>query len=208
MNLNEILNWRYAVKKYKDTKLPEEKVEEVLEAVRLSASSTGLQPYKVLVVTNDELKQKLQPHSFNPQVSASSHLLVFAAYTGVAQEHIDDYMQRVAETRGVPADSLAPFKSKLEQALIPMPAEAAFGWAARQAYIGLGTALIAAANLQIDSTPMEGFNTEQFDELLGLKDKGLKSVVLLSLGHRDAEQDPLAAAKKVRVPMEQFAMKV
>lgn len=208
MNLNEILNWRYAVKKYKDTKLPEEMVEEVLEAIRLSASSTGLQPYKVLVVTNDELKQKLQASSFNPQVSASSHLLVFAAYTSVAQEHIDDYMQRVAETRGVPADSLVPFKSKLEQALIPMPTEAAFGWAARQAYIGLGTALIAAANLQIDSTPMEGFNTEQFDELLGLKDKGLKSVVLLSLGHRDAEQDPLAAAKKVRVPMEQFAMKV
>ena len=207
MNLTETLNWRYAVKKYSDKKVAEHKVEEILETIRLTASSAGLQPYKVIVVDSEELRKKLQPASFNPQVSDSSHLLVFAAYNKVTQEHLDEYMDRVAETRGVTAESLAPFKAKL-QGLVNMPEESVINWAGRQAFIGLGTALIAAANLEVDSTPMEGFDAVQFDEILGLKEKGLRSVALLSLGYRDEANDFLAKQKKVRMPMEQFTVKL
>jgi nitroreductase len=207
MELKEINDWRYAVKKYSSKKVPAEHIEEILEAIRMSASSTGIQPYKILVVETDELRKKLQAASFNPQVSESSHLLVFAVYESITEQHVDDYMLLIAKTRGVALETLEVFRSKL-QVLVNMPGEAAINWAGRQAYVALGTALIAAANLKVDSTPMEGFDAAQFDELLGLREKGLRSVTLLALGYRDEENDVMAKQKKVRVPMEQLVIKM
>lgn len=206
MKLTDTLNWRYATKRYLDKKVPKEKVNEILEAIRLSASSAGIQPYKVVLVENEELRNKLQSASFNPQMSQASHLLVFAAYEQMKQEHIDDYMALASKERAVPAESLAPFKAKLETSFLKLSKEETLAWASRQAYIALGTALIAAAELQVDSTPMEGFNGAEFDALLGLKERGLRSVVVMALGYRDEANDFLAKQKKVRKPLNELVI--
>jgi len=208
MELKESLNWRYAVKKYTSDKVPQDKVNEILNATRLSASSAGIQPYKVVLVQNEEVRKKLQAASFNPQVTEASHLLVFAAYDKMKQQYIDDYMNLIAQERGVPAESLKPFRDRLQDNLLKLSDEEVFNWASRQAYIGLGTALVAAANLKVDSTPMEGFNSAEFDAILGLKEKGLRSVVILTLGYRDEENDFLAKQKKVRMPLNEFVIAV
>ncbi len=205
MNLIDTLNWRYAVKRMTSEKVSDEKVNEILEAINLTATSAGMQPFRVIVVSNPEIKQQLQAASFNPQVAESSHLLVFASYTHVSQKHVDDYIELVARTRQVPVESLDPFKEKLS-AFASMPEDFVKTWAARQAYIALGTALVAAANLQVDSTPMEGFDNAAFDEILGLKEKGLQSVVILALGYRDEAADFLARAKKVRIPLAELTI--
>jgi len=208
MELKESLNWRYAVKKYTSDKVPQDKVNEILDATRLSASSAGIQPYKVVLVQNEEVRKKLQAASFNPQVTEASHLLVFAAYDKMKQQYIDDYMNLIAQERGVPAESLKPFRDRLQDNLLKLSDEEVFNWASRQAYIGLGTALVAAANLKVDSTPMEGFNSAEFDAILGLKEKGLRSLVILTLGYRDEENDFLAKQKKVRMPLNEFVIAV
>lgn len=206
MNLSEILNWRYAAKRMSNKEVPQSQIDEILEAIRLSPSSAGMQPYKVMVVKNPDLKKRLQAASFNPQVSESSHLLVFATYESIKQSHIDDYLQLMAETRDVSMESLNGLRGMLEGHFPTMSEEDSLMWASRQAYIGLGIGLVASANLGVDSTPMEGFNGQEFDEILGLKEKGLKSVVLLALGYRDEENDYLAKAKKVRIAKEDFVI--
>lgn len=208
MNLKDALNWRYAVKKYTDQKVSEADVQAILEATNLSASSAGMQPYRVIVVKNADLRKQLGEGSFNPQITEASDLLVFAAYQQVTEQMIDDYIQMVADERGMPVEMLADFKNALKGNFLQQTPEQHFTWAARQAYIGLGTALIAAADLHVDSTPMEGFDRDKFDQLLGLTEKGLKSVVMLSLGYRDEEKDFLAKAKKVRLPLNQFVIEV
>lgn len=204
MNLIESLNWRYATKKYSDIKLSTDKLQTIIEAINLSASSAGLQPYKLVVVENRKLRKELCEGSFNPQIAEASHLLVFAAYSTIKKEHIEKYIQLTARVRGIAEDSLVDFKNSLESYILSKTDEENFIWSARQTYIALGTALIAAATLQVDATPMEGFDAEKFDEVLGLKEKGLKSVVLLALGYRDEENDFLAKLKKVRFPNEEF----
>lgn len=204
MNLQEILNWRYATKKYISKKVSTAQINEILEAIRLSPSSAGLQPYKVIVVENEAIKNKLQAASFNNQVSSSSHLLVFAAYEKITAQQIDAYLDLVVEVREVSQESVVEMRNKLKGYFLNLTKEEGFTWAARQTYIALGTGIIAAANLQIDSTPMEGFNPAEFDAILGLQEKGLKSVVLLALGYRDNENDFLANAKKVRIPSSEF----
>lgn len=205
MNTIESLQWRYATKKFSDKKVSTEDLDKILEAINLSASSTGIQPYRVFVVQNPELRKELGEGSFNAQISESSHLLVFAAFEKVTQEHIEQYMARIAHERNIPVEALSDFKAALVGGILSRSNEENHLWAARQAYIALGTALIAAAELKIDSTPMEGFDPSKFDSLLGLKEKGLKSVVILSLGYRDTENDGFAKLKKVRLPLEDFA---
>lgn len=205
MNLIDTLNWRYAVKRMTSEKVSDEKVTEILEAINLTATSAGMQPFRVLVVSNPEIKEKLQAASFNPQVKESSHLLVFASYTHVSQAHVDEYIDLVAKTRNIPVESLNDFKEKLS-AFASMPEEFVKTWASKQAYIALGTAIVAAANLKVDSTPMEGFDNAAFDEILGLKEKGLQSAVILALGYRDEEADYLAKAKKVRIPLDELTI--
>lgn len=205
MNLIDTLNWRYAAKRMTSEKVADEKVNEILEAINLTATSAGMQPFRILSISNPEIKQKLQTASFNPQVGESSHLLVFASYTHVTKEHIDEYMELVAKTRNIPIESLNDFKMKLS-GFLSMPEDFVRTWAAKQAYIALGTAIVAAANLKVDSTPMEGFDNAAFDEILGLKEKGLQSVVLLALGYRNEEADPYAKAKKVRIPLDELTI--
>ncbi len=209
MELIKKLNWRYAAKRMTGAKVPKEKVELVLQAIRLSASSFGLQPYKVIVIENEEVRKKLQKAAFNqPQITESSQVLVFAAFENITEKHIDDYMELHAQVRGVSIESLAGFKKRLTGTLLSKIPADNFNWAARQVYIALGTGLIAAANEGIDAVPMEGFNPDEFDEILSLKEKGLKSVVIMALGYRDETNDPLAHAAKVRKEKKDFIINV
>lgn len=198
MDLIQKLNWRYAAKRMNGNKIPQQKIDNILEAIRLSASSAGLQPYKVIVVSDEETKAKLKAVGYNqPQFTEGSHVLVFAAWEKVTDAHVDHYMQSIATERNIPVESLADFRANLAN-IIAQPAEQNFTWTSRQTYIALGTGLIAAANEEVDGTPMEGFDNAGIDEVLGLKEKGLKSVSVLVLGYRDTANDFLASAKKVR----------
>ncbi|SFC66889.1 NAD(P)H-dependent oxidoreductase [Spirosoma endophyticum] len=199
MELLEAMNWRYAAKKMNGQKIPAEKVDTILEAIRLSASSAGLQPYNVIVIDNHELKGKIHELACpQPQIVEGSHLLVFAHWANVEAAQVDAYMQLIADTRNVPVESLRPFADSIKGNILSKTPEEQAIWASRQAYIGLGSALIAAATEHVDATPMEGFNAAALDKILDLPAKGLRSVALVALGYRDAEKDFLAKATKVR----------
>lgn len=209
MKLIDALNWRYAAKRMNGQKVPHEKIENILEATRLSASSMGLQPYTILVVENEDVRKKLQPAAYNqPQIVESSHLLVFAAWDNVTEAHVDEYLKNIANTRGVTLESLEAFRASLMGIVNGRTTEQKHEWAARQAYIAFGTAIAAAAVEQVDATPMEGFKPEAVDEILNLKVQGLRSVTILALGYRDAEKDFLATAKKVRRHKDHLIQKV
>ncbi|WP_439882542.1 nitroreductase family protein [Pontibacter sp. MBLB2868] len=199
MNLIQSLKWRYASKRMNGQKVPSEKINTILEAIRLAPSSMGLQPYTILVIEDEELKKKIQPIAYNqPQIAECSHLLVFAAWDDITPEHIDTYISHTASVRNMPEEKLADFKATLLNTTEKNSKEQNFNWAARQAYIAFGTGLIAAAAEEVDATPMEGFDSQALDELLHLKEKGLRSVTMMPLGYRDAEKDWLASLPKVR----------
>ncbi len=207
MELIEALNWRYATKKMNGQAVPQEKVDLILEAARLAPTSSGLQPFKVIVVTNPELKQSLLPHAFNQsQVVDSSHLLVFAAWDNYTHENIDEVFNRTNQERGVPAEATAEYVARLKGMLVDREAELNFQHAARQAYIGFGMAIAQAALLQVDATPMEGFDNAKVDEVLGLRAKNLRSVTMLPLGYRDEAGDWLVGLKKVRQSLADFVI--
>ncbi len=208
MKLIGDLKWRYATKKFSNKKVANDDLKKIIEAINLSASSIGMQTYRLFVIDNQLLKKELGEGSFNSQIAESSHLLVFAALDSINQEIINNYIEFVAKERKTPVKDLMGFKKTISDYLLSKTDQENFIWSAKQAYIGLGTALIAAATLKIDSTPMEGFDADKFDELLGLKEKKLKSVVILALGYRDEENDYLANQKKVRLPIEVFSTKV
>lgn len=197
--LIEKLNWRYATKRMNGQTVPQEKLDNILEAIKLAPSSVGLQPYNVVVVEDKEVKEKIfQNAAKQPQIPDASHLLVFAAWEKVTAQHVDDYIKLIASTRNVSLDSLAGFHSNINGGILQRSEDVNFNWSARQAYIALGHALVAAATEDVDATPMEGFDAAKMDEILGLREKGLRSVVILALGYRDHEKDPLVNAKKVR----------
>ncbi len=206
MNLTEALNWRYAVKKYTNEKVSDDKIEEILKATLLTASSVGIQPYRVINISNEAIREKLAEQSFNKQIAEASHLFAFAAFETITKDQINDLIALMARERELPESSFQDFKSSLENFLLSRKDEDNFTWATKQAYIALGTAMVAAADLKVDTTPMEGFDATLLDELLNLKEQGLKSVVLLSLGYRDTENDFLANQKKVRLPLEEFVI--
>ena len=198
MELLNALEWRYASKKMNGKQVSEEKVERILEAIRLAPSSMGLQPYTVLLITDPEVKKQILPIANNQQqIVDSSHLLVFAAWDYITPEHVDDYVNLTASTRNIPVESLDQFKSMLVS-ISNRPQQENYEWAARQSYIAFATAIAAAAEERVDATPMEGFNNADLDVLLGLKEKGLRSITLLPLGYRDTENDWLAKFPKVR----------
>ena len=203
MDLIKQLNWRYATKRMTGQKIPSERISRILEAINLSASSLGLQPYTIFVISNPELKSKIQSIAFNQQqVSASSHLLVFASWDNLSEDRIDAYFERVKEVRGNYPENMKTWKDMLLGKIKTNSAEDNFNWLARQAYIALGTALACAAVEEIDSTPMEGFNPKQLDELLELPSKNLRSVLIMPLGYRDIENDYLVNLPKVRKEMD------
>ena len=204
------LQWRYATKKMNPAKIvPQEKVDRILEAVRLTASSSGLQPYEVFVVTNKEVREKIKPIAWNQeQVTDSSHLLVFAAWDNYTADRINMMFDLVNEQRGFKSEGWENYRQMLLSTYVPRDAEVNYQHAARQAYIGLGTALIAAAEEKVDATPMEGFDARALDEILNLKERGLRSVVMLPLGYRADEGDWLVNLKKVRRDVDQFVTEV
>jgi nitroreductase/dihydropteridine reductase len=209
-NLLQALEWRYATKKMDPTKkVAQEKVDRILEAVRLTATSSGLQPYEVFVVTSDDLRAQIQPHAWNQaQVTEASHLLVFAAWDNYTAERINEMFDLVNTERGFKNEGWEAYRQHLLSTYPQRDAETNYQHAARQAYIGLGTALIAAAEEKVDSTPMEGFDPAKVDEILDLRARGLRSVLLLPLGYRAEEGDWLVDLKKVRRPTEQFVTEV
>ena len=204
------LQWRYAAKKLNPAKaVPQEKVDRILEATRLTASSSGLQPYEVIVVTNKEVRAKIQPIAWNQaQITDGSHLLVFAAWDNYTTERINLMFDLVNAQRGFSNEGWENYRKMLLSTYPQRDAEVNFNHAARQAYIGLGTALIAAAEEKVDSTPMEGFDPKALDEILGLKARGLRSVAILPLGYRADEGDWLVNLKKVRRAREDFVTEV
>jgi len=205
MNYIHQLNWRYATKRMNGQEVPQDKLDRILEAIRLSASSFGLQPFEVFVIKDIETRKKLKPAAFKqPQFDEASEILIFAYYDNLSSTHVNDYINNIASTRGVSIDSLEAFRKTMQTTVDSKGKEALHIWTARQAYIALGTGLMAAALEEVDATPMEGFSPEKVDGILGLAEKNLKSVVMLALGYRDEANDTLAKAKKVRKPKEKF----
>jgi len=204
MEFIEALNWRYATKRMNGNKIPKEKMAGILEAIRLAPSSFGLQPYSVIVIENIELLKKIQPAAnMQHQIIEASALLVFAAWESLTQEKINEHISLISKVREVSEESLKHIKELIETQL-KNTAEENFIWNSKQSYIALGIGLAAAASERIDSTPMEGFNHESLDEILQLKERGLRSTVLLALGYRDEVKDSLAKVKKVRRESEKF----
>ena len=210
MSLIDTLNWRYACKNMDEQKpVEEEKVDRILEAIRLTATSSGLQQYELLVITNKEIQAKLQAIAWNQsQVTAASHVIVFAAWDNYTEERINMMFDLTNEIRGFKNDGWEAYRQMLLSTYPTRDAEANYQHAARQAYVALGTALIAAAMEGVDATPMEGFDPASADEILGLRELGLRSVVLLPLGYRKEEGDWLVNLKKVRRPMEDFVTRI
>ncbi|KUJ62388.1 NAD(P)H-dependent oxidoreductase [Flavobacteriaceae bacterium CRH] len=209
MSLIEDLTWRYATKKMNGNTVPQEKLDYILEATRLSPSSSGLQPYEIFVITNPELLEKIKAFGWNQsQITDCSHLLVFAAWDGYSLERIEKVFNRTVAERGLPADTMDDYKKTLWGKYEPLSKEWQANHAARQAYIALGIAMAAAAEQKVDATPMEGFVPEEVDKLLDLEKKGLKSAVLLPLGYRDETNDWLVNMKKVRTPKDTFITEI
>jgi len=209
-DLIQKLQWRYATKKFNPSKaVPQDKVDRILEAIRLTATSSGLQPYEVFVVTNKEVREKIKPIAWNQeQITDASHLLVFAAWDNYTAERINTMFDLVNAERGFKNEGWENYRQMLLGTYPQRDAEVNYQHTARQAYIGLGTALIAAAEEQVDATPMEGFDPKALDEILGLRARGLRSVAILPLGYRADEGDWLQSLKKVRRPREQFITEV
>ncbi|CAM4043275.1 NAD(P)H-dependent oxidoreductase [Gillisia limnaea] len=204
-NYIETLNWRYATKIFDTSKkVSEEDLEELLEAIQLSASSYGLQPYEIFVIKNAELRNKLQSAAFDqPQITDASHLLVFANLAEIDKSYVDGYLDNIAKTRTTKRKDLAGLEEMLDNTVLKFSPEEKNQWAANQTYIALGNLLSAAANFKIDACPMEGFEADKFDEILGLKEKGLTTAVVATIGYR-SEEDQLQHAVKVRKSKEEL----
>ncbi|KAF2326446.1 nitroreductase family protein [Flavobacterium ginsenosidimutans] len=209
MALIDALKWRYATKKMNGQAVPQEKVDYILEAAKLAPSSSGLQPYKIFVITNKELKDKIRTVSFDQsQVTDASHVLVWAAWDGYSLEKISAVFDRTIAERGIPANAMDEYKQRLWGMYEPLGQEWHANHAAKQAYISFGVAIAAAAEQQVDATPMEGFIPAEVDKLLGLSELGLKSVLVLPIGYRDDANDWLVNLKKVRTPQDEFITEI
>lgn len=199
MELLDKLNWRHAVKAMNGEKVAQEKIDRILEAVRLTATSSGLQPFEVLVITNDEIKEKIKPVAWNQSVvTECSHLLVFAAWDTYTADRINEVFDLTNKIRGYENEGFENYRQMLLSTYPQKDAEVNFTHAAKQAYIAFGSALIAAAYEGVDATPMEGFDPAEVDKILGLKEKGLRSAILLPIGYRDEKNDWLHGQTKVR----------
>jgi len=210
MELLDAFKWRYATKKYDPTKKVDQAlVEKIVEATRLAPTSSGLQPFEVFVITNQELKDKIVTIAYGQQIVGDcSHLLVFASWDNYTAERIDNIYALTTAGREQPADRYKEYTDRLKAMYLGRPAEVNFDHTARQAYIAFGFALAEAASLHVDTTPMEGFLNEELDQLLQLGEKGLKSVTLLPIGYRDEANDWLVNLKKVRHPNEKFITEI
>jgi nitroreductase len=200
--LKDLMQWRYATKSFDPNKtVPQEKLDAILEAIRLAPTSSGTQPFEVFVVTDPEVRKNLGMMGMNQAcVNDASHVLVFASWDTYTEDRIDGVLAANEAARGKSEMAENYFKG-LKAMYVPRDADVNGQHTARQAYIALGFAMLAAAEQEVDATPMEGFDTAQADKALGLAEKGLKSQVILTLGYR-GEGDWLEKAPKVRKPAE------
>ena len=209
MELLNALNWRYATKKMSGEAVSEDKVQQIIEAAYLAPTSSGLQPFEIIAISNKELREKIQPIAYGQsQIVDGSHILVFASWDKYNDERIDAIFDHMNTERGLPLDGTNEYKAGLKAQLFAKSEEEQAAHTGKQSYIAFGTAIAAAALLQVDATPMEGFINEQLDELLGLKAKGLKSQTILALGYRANEGDWLQGMKKVRQPKDKFLTEI
>lgn len=208
--LLERLQWRYATKKMDPAKaVPQNKVERILEAARLAPTSSGLQPYEIVVVTSPAVRERIKPIAWNQgQITDGSHLLVFAAWDNYTAERINMMFDLTNAVRGFKNEGWENYRNMLLGMYPQRDAEVNHQHAARQAYIGLGAAMIAAAFEEVDCTPMEGFDPDALDGILNLRARGLRSIVILPLGYREADKDWLVNLTKVRRPRSQFITEV
>lgn len=207
--LTELLNWRYATKKMNaDKVVPQDKLDAIIEAVRMAPTSSGTQPFELFVITNPDLRAKIaEAASGQTPITDGSHVLVFAAWDNYTEERIDDVVQLNVAARG-DLPLIHDYYNNLKANYVPRDAEVNYAHAARQAYIALGFAMIAAADQGVDSTPMEGFDPDAVDAILDLRQRGLRSVVLLPLGYRQEGADWLLTMPKVRKSREAIVTEI
>ena len=209
-DLQSKLQWRYATKKMDASKaVPQDKVNRILEAIRLAPSSSGLQPFQVIVVTNAAVREQIKAAAWGQsQITDGSHVLVFAAWDNYTADRINQIFDYTNAQRGGSTEAGDAYRKNLLANYTARDPQVNFEHAARQAYIGVGMALVAAAEEGVDSTPMEGFDPAALDEILGLKARGLRSVVVMPLGYREADKDWLVSLKKVRRARADFIREV
>lgn len=202
MELLKKLKWRYATKAMNGKKVSQDKIDNIIEAANLAPTSSGLQPFEIMVITNDEIKEKIKEVAWNQSVvTECSHLFVFAAWDTYTAERINYMFDLTNEIRGFKNEGWENYRQQLLNSYPQKSAEENFQHAAKQAYIAFTAALTAAAFEEVDATPMEGFDADKVDEILNLKEKGLRSAVLLPIGYRDASDDWLVNLEKVRKPI-------
>ncbi len=199
MELIDKLNWRYATKVMNGQKVSQDIIDAIIEAASLAPTSSGLQPFEIIVVTNPEIKEKIRAIAWNQSiVTDCSHLLVFAAWDTYTEDRINMMFDLTNEIRGTTNEGWENYRQMLLSSYPKRNAEVNFNHAAKQAYIAFSMSVAAAAFEGVDSTPMEGFNPDALDKILDLREKGLRSCVLLPLGYRDTEKDWLVNLPKVR----------
>lgn len=195
----ENASWRYATKKFDNTKkVSAEDLEILKKAISLTATSYGLEPYKVLIIENQEIKNQLVAASWGQQIVAdASHLIVFANILDFGSDQMNAYFKNVTETRNVPMEALQGYSDFMQASINALPLETRNSWTAKQTYLAMGNLLNAAAELKIDATPMEGFVAEQYNDILGLNALGLSATLVTPIGYRHAD-DATQFSKKVR----------
>ncbi|MGU3374253.1 NAD(P)H-dependent oxidoreductase [Chryseobacterium sp. M5A1_1a] len=204
MNYLEALSRRYSVKKFNNQIIPQETLHNILESGKLSASSLGLQPYKIIIVETAEMKQRLIPAFYNPsQISTCSHLVVIISKKIIEENYIHGYFNHISEVRETPLENLDPFKNSINQHINQKTQDEIFNWAEKQSYIVLANLMYAAAIENIDSCPMEGFRQDLIEEILNVNSETEKVTVTLALGYR-SEEDHFQHMKKVRKPNEKL----
>ncbi|MGG6231532.1 nitroreductase family protein [Tenacibaculum sp. SDUM215027] len=210
MSLIENLNWRHAVKAFDpNKKVSEENIEKIIEAARLAPTSSGLQQFRIISISNQEVKEKLVQGALNPDsMKDCSHVLVFAAWDNYTAERIDKVYDFTTEERGLPQGRFSSYTDMLKKVYLDLPDEVNFAHTSRQTYIALGLALAQAAELKVDTCPAEGFDNKVVDEVLELDKMGLKSVSLMYIGYADDEKDWIKPMKKVRIPRNEFVIDV
>ncbi len=209
MNVIESLKWRAAIKNFDPSKkVTKEDLELLLEAANLAATSGGLQPFKLVVVSEGNLKSQLAPHTYGqPQVDGASHVLVFSVETNIGENTVNNYIERATEVRGKGKESLISYSESMKGYISSMDPKSRIEWGKNQAYIALGTVLTAAASMRIDTCPMEGFDAIKFQEILDLKSQNLIPVLVLPIGYR-SEEDVHSKEAKIRKTRDRFIIEL
>jgi nitroreductase/dihydropteridine reductase len=209
MNITESLEWRYATKKFDPTKtLDESTVTELLQAANLTATSYGLQPFKLVLIKNQPLQEQLVTSSYGQrQVADASHVIVVAARTDIDADYISQYVDFIESERGLDSGAMEDYKNIMTGAITGMSGDLMAQWTAKQTYIVMGTLLAACGAMKIDACPMEGFVSSEYNKILGLANYNLNAVLVLPIGHRAAD-DPNQKNKKVRRPLEEMVVRI